>query len=240
VNLSGEDLHDVAGVLKMFYSDLPEPVFTFAAYDKFIATCRMEDEEQRNETYTKLLNDLPELNAIAIRFLFEFLHRVSHNSDVNKMTATNLGVCFGPSLLRPLNPTPEQLMLALEKTCVEQLIESYSIVFANVGLTEMSKRWKEESEEKEKEKSKGWKKMMSTKRLSVVTKSTSKNESNSLSPALTSTSTALPQSSTSQPYCRTGAERPVSFHSVDISDASKEKMTKSLSIGKMPKFGIKK
>ena len=225
-------------------------------YDRFIANCRRDDEDVRNETYVKLLNELPELHAIAIRFLFEFLYLVSLNAETNKMTATNLGVCFGPSLLRPLAPTPEQLMLALEKTCVEQLIEAYPVVFTNVGLTEMSKRWKEEVEEKRKDKKEmGWKKMMSSKRLSVVTKSSSSKAESSSSSAINLAPLAPPSSSsthqpatsvssslsTPQPHYRPGSERPVSFHSVDVSDMKEKSMgSKSLSIGKMPKFGIKK
>jgi hypothetical protein len=34
VDLKGKDIHVVAGILKAFFKDLPDPIFTYEAYDE--------------------------------------------------------------------------------------------------------------------------------------------------------------------------------------------------------------
>ncbi|MBP5977877.1 hypothetical protein HW132_35570 [Brasilonema sp. CT11] len=37
IDLTGEDIHNVAGLLKLFFRELPEPLLTFELYESFIA-----------------------------------------------------------------------------------------------------------------------------------------------------------------------------------------------------------
>ncbi|KAF0022038.1 hypothetical protein F2P81_025709 [Scophthalmus maximus] len=46
-----------------------------------------------------LVESLPEENYASLRYLITFLAQVSANSEVNKMTNSNLAVVFGPNLL---------------------------------------------------------------------------------------------------------------------------------------------
>lgn len=134
MNLCGEVPHDVASLLKLFFADLPDPLFPFEFYQRFMDTSKSQDPAYRNERYTSLLKEMPALNAIVARFLFEFLYKMIEFADQTKMSATNLGVCFGPTLFRTQNPTTQQLLLAQEKTCVEQMIVNYKGLFEEIGL----------------------------------------------------------------------------------------------------------
>jgi len=111
-DLSPYNIHAVAGVLKMFFREMPEPLMTFAAYDKLIALARTTGsadeftEEQKAELIGVLKglgNHLPTLKT-----LMEFLVReVCVHSAVNKMTPSNLSIVFGPTLMRPEKETME-------------------------------------------------------------------------------------------------------------------------------------
>jgi hypothetical protein len=41
VDLEGRDIHTVAGVLKLFFRELPEPLLTYELYDTFLAAVCM-------------------------------------------------------------------------------------------------------------------------------------------------------------------------------------------------------
>ena len=70
-------MHDVAGTLKCFFSELPEPIFSYSLYDEFTKIARMDNEEERIPLYKTALESLPELNAIIIRFIFIYLFILS-------------------------------------------------------------------------------------------------------------------------------------------------------------------
>ena len=132
-------MHDVAGTLKSFFAELPEPIFPFSVYSEFVSIARKDTAEERNPLYIEALGHLPDLNGIIIRFFFEFLYQVSLMSAENKMTPANLGTCLGPTLLRPKMATAEQLMLAVEKDVVDHLVADYNLLFDAVGMGTVSK-----------------------------------------------------------------------------------------------------
>jgi hypothetical protein len=56
--------------------------------------------ESRLECIHKILNLLPAQNINLLSFLIIFLKLVAQNSDINKMTSSNLAMVFAPNLLR--------------------------------------------------------------------------------------------------------------------------------------------
>lgn len=59
-----------------------------------------------------------------------FLNRVAKHSDKNLMTVSNLGVCFGPTLLRPEEETVAAIMdIKFGNIVLEILIEQYDKVY---------------------------------------------------------------------------------------------------------------
>jgi hypothetical protein len=47
-----------------------------------------------------LKSNLSEESFKVVQFLFRLLAKVAAHSDVNKMNASNLGICWGPTLFR--------------------------------------------------------------------------------------------------------------------------------------------
>eukprot|EP01094_Clydonella_sp_ATCC50884_P004720 TRINITY_DN1374_c0_g1_i1.p1 TRINITY_DN1374_c0_g1~~TRINITY_DN1374_c0_g1_i1.p1 ORF type:complete len:307 (-),score=144.35 TRINITY_DN1374_c0_g1_i1:317-1237(-) len=98
VNLSRQSSHLIAGLLKSFFIELPEPLFTFDLYESFVSAA--DHPDCRNQLRSNL-ERLPVVNRLVASCLFLFLHRVCDFSEQNKMTSKNLAIVFGQILLRP-------------------------------------------------------------------------------------------------------------------------------------------
>ncbi|XP_042369221.1 rho GTPase-activating protein 1 isoform X2 [Plectropomus leopardus] len=93
-----EDVHLAAVILKTFLRELPEPLLTFQLYNDIVNFTSVSSDNQV-ELMKTLVESLPEENYASLRYLITFLAQVSANSEVNKMTNSNLAVVFGPNLL---------------------------------------------------------------------------------------------------------------------------------------------
>ena len=96
--LECDDPHVATCVLKRFFRELPQPVLTRSLYVEFMS-CMEAAEELRLERVKDLVGRLPELNRNMLGLLVPFLGRVAQHASENFMTAENLGVVFGPSLI---------------------------------------------------------------------------------------------------------------------------------------------
>lgn len=93
-----EDIHLAAVILKTFLRELPEPLLTYQLYNDIVNFSSVSSDSQVAFMKT-LVASLPEENDATLRYLITFLAQVSANSEVNKMTNSNLAVVFGPNLL---------------------------------------------------------------------------------------------------------------------------------------------
>lgn len=90
---------DVAGLVKQFFRELPEPVFPTELQDVFLKAQQLNSVEERTAATILLSCVLPERNRNTLRHFFEFLHSVSLRSTENKMDSSNLSVILAPNLL---------------------------------------------------------------------------------------------------------------------------------------------
>lgn len=72
---------------------------TNTAYHSFIQAAKYEDTIMRRDALHQYINSLPDPNYATLRVLVLHLHRISRNSDVNKMDMRNLAIVFGPTIL---------------------------------------------------------------------------------------------------------------------------------------------
>lgn len=93
------DVNSVAGLLKQFFRDLPDPLLTHEHFQDFIEAARIEDDVTRRDSLHAIVNSLPDPNYATLRALTLHLHRVQEHSGVNRMNAGNLAICFGPTLM---------------------------------------------------------------------------------------------------------------------------------------------
>ena len=107
--------HSVAGLLKMFFRELREPLLTYALYDDFIqcsaalGTCTDPTFHTRVGGLNQLLGRLPPGHRDLLLHLVLFLKEVTKHAATCKMTVGNCAAVFGPNLLRPQAETLEHL-----------------------------------------------------------------------------------------------------------------------------------
>ncbi|KAM9061913.1 rho GTPase-activating protein 11A [Sarcophilus harrisii] len=90
---------DIAGLLKQFFRELPEPILPVDLHEALVKAQQLETEEK--DTATMLLSCLMSDSIIYIlRYFFNFLRNVSLRASENKMDSSNLAVIFAPNLLQ--------------------------------------------------------------------------------------------------------------------------------------------
>ncbi|XP_005381235.1 PREDICTED: rho GTPase-activating protein 11A [Chinchilla lanigera] len=90
---------DIAGLLKQFFRELPEPVLPADLHEALFKAQQLGPEEKN--TATLLLSCLMADHTVDIlRYFFNFLRNVSLRSSKNKMDSSNLAVIFAPNLLQ--------------------------------------------------------------------------------------------------------------------------------------------
>ncbi|NXN60803.1 RHGBA protein, partial [Rynchops niger] len=88
---------DVAGLLKQFFRELPEPILPLHLQEGLFKAQQLGNEKK---TATVLLSCLMADRTIeALRYFFNFLRTVSLRSNENRMDSSNLAVIFAPNLL---------------------------------------------------------------------------------------------------------------------------------------------
>ncbi|OBT73735.1 hypothetical protein VF21_07145 [Pseudogymnoascus sp. 05NY08] len=93
------DVNSVAGLLKQFFRDLPDPLLTTAQYSAFISAARLDDDIVRRDSLHAIINSLPDPNYATLRAVTLHLHRVVEAAGVNRMTSSNLAIVWGPTLM---------------------------------------------------------------------------------------------------------------------------------------------
>ena len=86
----------------------------------------LETYEQRVCEVARLVSQLPEPHKRMLELLCTHLEKVASKSDKNMMTVGNLGVCFGPTLLRDEEETVAAIIdIKFANVIVEILIENW-------------------------------------------------------------------------------------------------------------------
>uniref|UniRef100_A0A3Q0SY34 SLIT-ROBO Rho GTPase activating protein 3 n=1 Tax=Amphilophus citrinellus TaxID=61819 RepID=A0A3Q0SY34_AMPCI len=88
------DINSVAGVLKLYFRGLENPLFPKERFLDFISTIT-----ERAHHIQQIVVTLPRTIIIVMRYLFAFLNHLSQYSDENMMDPYNLAICFGPTLM---------------------------------------------------------------------------------------------------------------------------------------------
>ncbi|XP_012996507.2 stAR-related lipid transfer protein 13 isoform X3 [Cavia porcellus] len=99
-NVSYEDqsAYDVADMVKQFFRDLPEPLFTNKLSETFLHIYQFVPKEQRLQAVQAAILLLEDENRDVLQTLLCFLNDVVNLVEENQMTPMNLAVCLAPSL----------------------------------------------------------------------------------------------------------------------------------------------
>ncbi|XP_075707134.1 rho GTPase-activating protein 45 [Rhinoderma darwinii] len=154
VELSQASPHDLSNVLKLYLRQLPEPLMPFRLYNGLMGLAkeslrdcetgkasRLEDKGTETEPEVlamaerlkELLQDLPFENRVTLQYLIKHLCRVSEQEQINKMSPSNLGIVFGPALMRP-RPTDATVSLSslVDYPHQARIVEALIVFFDNI------------------------------------------------------------------------------------------------------------
>uniref|UniRef100_A0A3B4CSS4 Rho GTPase activating protein 45b n=1 Tax=Pygocentrus nattereri TaxID=42514 RepID=A0A3B4CSS4_PYGNA len=160
VELSQSSPHDISNVLKLYLRQLPEPIMPFRLYNSLMGLAKeslalvgpegaeagkgpdLVDLGQKTDPelmvlvhrLKELLADLPKANITTLRYIARHLRRIAELEEDNKMSPSNLGIVFGPSMMRP-RPSGATVSLSslvdypYQARIVETLIVFYRTIF---------------------------------------------------------------------------------------------------------------
>ncbi|XP_065485141.1 rho GTPase-activating protein 12 isoform X6 [Caloenas nicobarica] len=114
-----EDIHVITGALKMFFRELPEPLFTYNHFNDFVNAIKQEPRH-RVHAVKDLIKQLPKPNQDTMQVLFRHLKRVVENGEKNRMTYQSVAIVFGPTLLKPEKETGN---IAVHTVYQNQIVE---------------------------------------------------------------------------------------------------------------------
>ncbi|KIJ49481.1 hypothetical protein M422DRAFT_160632, partial [Sphaerobolus stellatus SS14] len=127
------DISSVTSVLKTYFRQLPNPLLTHALHEAFVGAAVNRDPQSKAHSLSTLIFQLPSEHFHTLRYLMLHLNRVQQRAAENRMNARNLGVVFGPTLMRSSDPNREFADMAGKALAVEWLIENAPSVFRDLG-----------------------------------------------------------------------------------------------------------
>ncbi|XP_067085211.1 rho GTPase-activating protein 26-like isoform X2 [Osmerus mordax] len=103
---------------------------TYQYQRSFIKAAKLDNPEARVTEIHSIVHRLPEKNRQMLELLTQHLANVASHHPQNLMTVANLGVVFGPTLLRPQEETVAAIMdIKFQNIVVEILIENHERIF---------------------------------------------------------------------------------------------------------------
>ncbi|KAM7379748.1 hypothetical protein PAMP_005278 [Pampus punctatissimus] len=147
-----EDIHVTTGALKMYFRELPEPLFSYALFNDFVNSIKNPDYKQRFHSIKELVRQLPKPNHDTMQALFKHLRRqekhlfclycylslyltlhrpsrVIDHGEENRMTTQSVAIVFGPTLLRP---ETETFNMAVHMVYQNQIVELILLEYENI------------------------------------------------------------------------------------------------------------
>ncbi|XP_012887492.1 PREDICTED: rho GTPase-activating protein 27 isoform X1 [Dipodomys ordii] len=125
-----EDVHVITGALKLFFRELPEPLFPFSHFSQFIAAIKLQDQAQRSRCVRDLVRTLPAPNHDTLRLLFQHLCRVIEHGEQNRMSVQSVAIVFGPTLLRPeAEEASMPMTMVFQNQVVELILQQCADIF---------------------------------------------------------------------------------------------------------------
>ncbi|XP_077360496.1 rho GTPase-activating protein 26-like [Festucalex cinctus] len=146
------EIKTITSAIKQYLRALPAPLMTYQYQRSFIKAAKLDNPEARVREIHALVHRLPEKNRQMLEMLTKHLSNVANRHQHNLMTVANLGVVFGPTLLRPQEETVAAIMdIKFQNIVVEILIEHHQRMFkdaaggsSNSQLEQTSRRKSEE------------------------------------------------------------------------------------------------
>ncbi|XP_053723206.1 rho GTPase-activating protein 15 isoform X9 [Synchiropus splendidus] len=129
-----EDIHVITGALKLFFRELPEPLVPYGFFTDIVETIKMMDYMDKVDRLKCLILNMPPPNYDTLKFMCRHLKRVLEHSDANRMTTQNIGIVFGPTLMRPERDNGNMAVnMVYQNQAVELILSEFDHIFGTRG-----------------------------------------------------------------------------------------------------------
>jgi len=123
-----EDIHVLAGSLKLFFRELKEPLIPPELFAKALLACQLSSKD--NESKRKdIISLLPKPNKSTLQALLSHLLRVAALHEFNRMQIPNLAIVFGPTLMYAAESQNMATDLMQQNLVIEALLNEYDSIF---------------------------------------------------------------------------------------------------------------
>ncbi|XP_018017154.1 rho GTPase-activating protein 44 [Hyalella azteca] len=93
------DVHVVAGVLKSYLRELPEPLLTHTLHSEWLEAAKIPDRDESLRKLWTVVQRLPKPNLQNLSYFMQFLSLLTQYLPYNKMTPNNLSIVIAPNLI---------------------------------------------------------------------------------------------------------------------------------------------
>ncbi|XP_011150034.1 rho GTPase-activating protein 44 isoform X2 [Harpegnathos saltator] len=129
--LEYKDPHVIAGALKSYLRELPEPLLTYKLYPEWMAAAKLAHSDTRLRALWEVLHKLPPANLENLRFLIKFLAVLTKNQDVNKMSPQNIAIVIAPNLIWSPQEDANTIVMNMSTANNSSLIVDQLITYAD-------------------------------------------------------------------------------------------------------------
>ncbi|XP_034389542.1 rho GTPase-activating protein 15 isoform X3 [Cyclopterus lumpus] len=125
-----EDIHVITGALKLFFRELPEPLVPFGFFTDIVETLKMSDYMDKVDRLKCLVLNSLLRTKTPLQFMCCHLKRVLEQSGSNRMTTQNIGIVFGPTLMRPERDNGNMAVnMVYQNQAVELILSEFDHIF---------------------------------------------------------------------------------------------------------------
>lgn len=125
------DPHAVAGALKSYLRELPQPLMTFELYNEWVKVASLKDIDGRVQSLQDTCSRLPRESYNNLRYLIKFLAKLAEHQELNKMTPSNIAIVLGPNLLWTQQSTEDPVQLDLASVSSIQVVSVVEALIQN-------------------------------------------------------------------------------------------------------------
>uniref|UniRef100_A0A8C1RFK5 Rho GTPase-activating protein 26 n=1 Tax=Cyprinus carpio TaxID=7962 RepID=A0A8C1RFK5_CYPCA len=141
LNSTEWEIKTITSAIKHYLRMLPAPLMTYQYQRSFIKAAKLDNPEARVAEIHSTVHRLPEKNRQMLELLMKHLAKVASHHQQNLMTVANLGVVFGPTLLRPQEETVAAIMdIKFQNIVIEILIENHERVWQGNSQPNLPRR----------------------------------------------------------------------------------------------------
>ncbi|NXW56776.1 OPHN1 protein, partial [Eurystomus gularis] len=125
------DIKTITSSLKFYLRNLSEPVMTYKLHKELVQAAKSENLDYRLGAIHALVYKLPDKNREMLELLIQHLVNICEHSRENLMSPSNMGVIFGPTLMRAQEDTVAAMMnIKFQNIVVEILIEHFGKIYS--------------------------------------------------------------------------------------------------------------